>query len=83
MNKLMAKMIDNLSLPIAHRSFCRFCFSVAQLISDNSSYHVFHTYADLPITVECTIEPHNVWRITLVQHLQLTNDLVSDCQLDF
>lgn len=44
---------------------------------------MLHTDTDLPITVESPIEAHYVGRVTLVQHLQLTNNLVPDSWLDF
>ena len=47
------------------------------------SHHVLHTDTDLPITIEGSIEAHNVGGIALMQHLQLSDDLVSDGGLDF
>lgn len=44
---------------------------------------MFHADADLPITVECAIEAHNVGRVTLMQHLKLSDDLISDGRFDF
>lgn len=45
-------------------------------------YHVLHTDADLSITVEGPVKSHNIGRITLMQHLQLSDDLVPDGWLD-
>lgn len=47
------------------------------------SHHVFHADADLSIVVKSSIEAHNIGRITLVQHLKLSDDLVSDCRFNF
>lgn len=46
------------------------------------SHHVFHTDADLSITIKGSIEAHNVGRVTLMQHLKLSDDLVSDGRFD-
>lgn len=45
-------------------------------------YHVLHADADLSITVESPVKSHNVRGITLMQHLQLSDDLVPDGWLD-
>lgn len=52
------------------------CVTAGQL------YHVFHADADLSVTVEGPVKSHNVRRITLMQHLQLSDDLVPDGWLD-
>ena len=46
------------------------------------SYHVLHANADLSIAVESSVEAHNVGRVTLMQHLQLSDNLVSDGRFD-
>jgi hypothetical protein len=46
------------------------------------AHHVLHADADLAITVEGPVEAHDVWGVTLVQHLQLSDDLVPDGWLD-
>lgn len=47
------------------------------------SHHVLHTDADLPIAVKGSIEAHNVRGVAFMQHLQLSDNLVSDGRLDF
>lgn len=47
------------------------------------SHHVLHADADLSITVKSSVEAHDVGRVALMQHLQLSDDLVSDGGLDF
>lgn len=47
------------------------------------SYHVLHTDADLPIAVKSPIEAHDVGGVAFMQHLQLSDNLVSDGRLDF
>ena len=47
------------------------------------AHHVLHTDADLSITVKSSIETHNVGRVAFMQHLQLSDDLVSDGRLYF
>ena len=44
--------------------------------------HVFHADADLSVTVESSVEADNVRRVALMEHHQLTNDLVANCRLD-
>ena len=44
-------------------------------ISSYNTYHIFHAYADFTLTVECTVEPYDKWRVTFVEDLQLSNDL--------
>lgn len=39
---------------------------------------MLHADADFSIAVESSVEAHNVGGVTLVQHLQLPNDLVPD-----
>ena len=46
------------------------------------THHVFHADADLPVAVEGPVEAHDVRGVTLVQHLQLADDLVPDGRLD-
>lgn len=46
-------------------------------------HHVFHADTDLSIVVKGSIEAHNVRRVTLMQHLKLSDDLVSDSRFDF
>lgn len=47
------------------------------------SHHVLHTNADLSIAVKGSIEAHDVGRVAFMQHLQLSDNLVSNCRLDF
>lgn len=47
------------------------------------SHHVLHTDADLPIAVKGPIEAHDVGGVAFMQHLQLSDNLVSDGRLDF
>lgn len=44
---------------------------------------MFHADADLSIAVKCSIEAHNVGRVTLMEHLKFTDDLVSDSRFNF
>lgn len=44
---------------------------------------MLHTDTDLSIAVESSIEAHYVGRVTLMQDLQLTNNLVPDGWFDF
>lgn len=46
------------------------------------TYHMLHADADLSIAVECTIEAHNVWGVTLMENLQLPYYLVPDRRFD-
>lgn len=46
------------------------------------AHHVLHADGDLPITVEGSIEAHDVGGVALVQHLQLPDDLVADGWFD-
>ena len=46
------------------------------------AHHVFHADADLAVAVEGPVEAHNVRGVALVQHLQLSDDLVPDGRLD-
>ncbi len=50
--------------------------------TESRKYHVLHTDADLSITVESSVEAHYVGRVTLMQHLQLSDDLIPYCWLD-
>lgn len=43
---------------------------------------MLHADADFSIAVESSIEAHNVGGVTLVQHLQLPNDLVPNGWFD-
>ena len=43
---------------------------------------MFHANADLSITVEGPVEAHYVGGVTLMKHLQLSDDLVPDGWLD-
>lgn len=45
-------------------------------------YHVFHTDADLSITVKSPIEAHYVGRVAFMKDLQLSDDLIPYCWLD-
>lgn len=45
-------------------------------------HHVLHADADLAIAVEGPVKAHDVWRVALMQHLQLPDDLVADSWLD-
>lgn len=47
-----------------------------------ATHHVLHADTDLPVTVEGPIEAHDVGGVTLVQYLQLADDLVPDGRLD-
>lgn len=47
------------------------------------SHHVLHTDADLAIAVKGSVEAHDVGRVAFMQHLQLSDNLVSNCRLDF
>lgn len=49
---------------------------------DGKLYHVLHADADFSITVESSVKTHNVGGVTLVKHLQLSDDLVPDGRLD-
>lgn len=44
---------------------------------------MLHADADFSVAVESSVETHNVGGVTLVQHLQLPNDLVPDGWFDF
>lgn len=44
---------------------------------------MLHTDADLSIAVKGSIEAHDVGRVAFMQHLQLSDNLVSDGRLDF
>lgn len=46
-------------------------------------YHMFHADADFSVAVKSSVEAHDVGGVTLVQHLQLPNDLVPDGWFDF
>ena len=46
------------------------------------SYHVLHTDTDLAIAVEGPVEAHDVGRVTLMEHLQLSDYLVPDGRLN-
>lgn len=43
---------------------------------------MLHADADFSVAVESSVESHNVGGVTLVKHLQLSNDLVPDGWLD-
>lgn len=47
------------------------------------SHHVLHADADLAIAVKGSVEAHDVGRVAFMQHLQLSDNLVSNCGLDF
>lgn len=47
------------------------------------TYHVFHANADFSITVKSSVEAHYIGRVTFMQNLQLTNDLVPNSWFDF
>lgn len=44
---------------------------------------MLHADADFSVTVESSVEAHDVGGVTLVQHLQLPNNLVPDGWFDF
>lgn len=44
---------------------------------------MLHADGDLPVAVEGSIETHDIGGITLVQHLQLADNLVPDGRFDF
>lgn len=44
---------------------------------------MLHADADFSVAVERAVEAHDVGGVALVQHLQLTNDLVPDGWFDF
>lgn len=44
---------------------------------------MLHADADLSIAVKRPIESHNVRRVALMQHLKLSDDLVSECRFNF
>lgn len=48
-----------------------------------TSHHVLHTDADLSIAVKGSVEAYNVGRVAFMQHLQLSDNLVPNCRLDF
>lgn len=52
------------------------------MAQDGGPHHVLHADADLAVAVEGPVEAHDVRGVTLVQHLQLPDDLVSDCGFD-
>lgn len=43
---------------------------------------MLHADADLAVAVEGAVEAHDVGRIALMEHLQLSNDLVPDGWFD-
>lgn len=47
------------------------------------THHVLHADGDLSIAVEGSIETHDIWGITLVQHLQLSDNPIPDGRFDF
>lgn len=47
------------------------------------THHVLHADGNLSIAVEGSIETHNIWGITLMQHLQLSDNLIPDGWFDF
>lgn len=47
------------------------------------THHVLHADGDLSVAVEGSIETHDVRGIALMQHLQLSDDLVPDGWFDF
>lgn len=51
-------------------------------VTSKQLYHVLHTDADLSVAVKGPVKSHNVGRIALMQHLQLSDDLVPDGWLD-
>lgn len=44
---------------------------------------MLHADGNLSIAVEGSIETHNIWGITLMQHLQLSDNLIPDGWFDF
>lgn len=62
--------------------FNRIVLSHMVCVTVRKLYHVLHTDANLSVTVEGPVKSHNVGRITLMQHLQLSDDLVPDSWLD-
>lgn len=57
--------------------------NIAHTHCQQASHHVLHADADLSIAVKRSIKAHNIGRITLMQHLKLSDDLVSDCRFNF
>lgn len=47
------------------------------------SHHVLHTDADLPIAIKGSVEANNVGGVAFMQHLELSDNLVSNGRLDF
>lgn len=48
----------------------------------SEAHHVLHADTDLSIAVEGPVEAHDVGRVTLMEHLQLSDDLVPDGRLN-
>lgn len=46
------------------------------------TYHVLHAYGDLIVDAEATKEADNIRRVTLMQHFQLSHDLIAHSWLD-
>ena len=46
------------------------------------THHVLHAYGDLIVDAEATKEADNVWRVTLMQHFQLSHNLIAHSWLD-
>lgn len=44
---------------------------------------MLHADGDLSVAVEGSIETHDIRGITLMQHLQLSDNLIPDGRLDF
>ena len=51
-------------------------------VGEGQAHHVLHADADLAVAVEGPVEAHNVRGVALMQHLQLSDDLVPDGRLD-
>ena len=47
------------------------------------AYHVFHTNRYFSIAVKSTVKTNDIRRITVVKDLQLSDDLIPNCWLDF
>ena len=46
------------------------------------TYHVLHAYGYFIVDTEVAKEPHNVWRVALVKHLQFTHNLIANSWFD-
>ena len=58
------------------------CAACSQAVCPPRPHHVLHADGDLIVGAEGAKEAYDVWRVALVQHLQLTHDLVPHGRLD-